>query len=540
MDGRVRDSGDLEVLENRRIAARAATPGSARGDESRGGPLSNRWIDGLVAATSLALAASQFLIGRLMSAFDSGVYFGAASQLSAGRLPYRDFAFVQPPGGLVLLSPWALVGRASTTAIGFAFARGASALVVAAVAVLLGRLLRPYGRVASLVGGMAVALAPPVVFEMTSVKLESYCLFLSLLAAWWVSDAQSRALQAVQRRIGAAGLVIGVAGSVKLWAFLPFVALVACVWRMGPPLATRFVLWAGVGFGLVAGPFFLLAPKRFLTEVFVAQWQRPPNVLGNVSTLSRLSQMTGLGRTPFALDELGLVVLYGTLALVVAMALVVGGRRSLVEHFFVVSSVVTTLALLLAKEFYGYYGYFLVPLVVGLTVSSAVRLWRWGCSRWGSPLPNLARPLVVAGRTLAAVIVTSSVAVSFYSVHHLSEVAAGASTPTAIDHFIAPGSCVIFDDAIQGVLANRFVSSSPSCPIVVDAGGLSMTLGGGHPLRSSALASEWHRNFLGADYVVLAGLTPLGIPWTRSLYSWFVQHFRVIFNGISYVIYRRR
>jgi len=48
----------------------------------------------------------------------------------------------------------------------------------------------------------------------------------------------------------------------------------------------------------------------------------------------------------------------------------------------------------------------------------------------------------------------------------------------------------------------------------------------------------WRRDFLAAQYVVLAGLTPLGIPWSGTLYSWFVQHFHVVFNGINYVIFR--
>lgn len=493
-----------------------------------------------MAAVSLCLAASEFATGRLLSAFDSGVYFGASSQMVAGRLPYRDFSFVQPPGGLILLSPWALVGRASTSSLGFELARIASALVVAAVAVLVSRLLRSHGRIASLTGGVAVALAPPATFEMTSVKLESYCLLLSLIAACWVVGAEGRGSRAVRWRLGGAGAMMGAAGSVKLWAFLPFLALVTCVWRWGPRQAARFVLWAAFGFAVVVAPFFAIAPRAFLSQVVAAQLHRSHNVLGDVSTISRLNQFTGLAHTPFALPHPALLVVCGSYALVSIAAFVVGGAGSLVERFFLVSTVVTTGALLWSKEFYGYYGYFLVPFAVGLAVSSVARIRRFITPGRESPAPvggGTAARIIAA--SAAVVVAAAFVVLSFASVHRLSEVAAGANAPTAIDRFIAPGSCVIFDDAIQGVLSNRFVASSPSCPVIVDAGGLALSLGGGFPERSPVLARLWRHDLSRAHYVVLAGLTPLGIPWTQNLYSWFVGRFHVIDNAYSYVIYRR-
>ena len=498
----------------------------------------DRGVEGVVAVASLVLSLSQFLTSRLPSAFDSGVYFGAASEFVNGHLPYRDFAFVQPPGGLLLLTPWALVGRWTNLPFAFALARGCSAVVVAAVAVLVSRLTLPYGRRASLVAGAATALAPTAVYEMTSVKLESYCLLLSLLAAWWVVSADPRSLRALRRRIGAAGLVIGFAGAVKLWAFLPFVALVACVWSYGPRLLARFLLWTTVGFSVAVGPFLLVAPSAFLEDVVVAQLRRSHNVLGAVGTMERLSQMTGLRQTPFALNDAGLLVLYGVVGATVLGALVVRGPRGLVDRFFLGASALTLIALLGAREFYAYYAYFLTPLAVGLIVTSVVRIWRWSPTWRAASIRVRPRSFTAWGTSLF-VVTASACALSFYSVHRLSEVVAGRAPPTSIGRYIAPGSCVIFDDAIQGIVSNRLISSSPSCPVVVDAGGLAMALGGQDPSRSLALARTWRHDLLGARYVVLAGLTPLGIPWTRSLYQWFVARFRVVVNEITYVIYRR-
>jgi hypothetical protein len=142
------------------------------------------------------------------------------------------------------------------------------------------------------------------------------------------------------------------------------------------------------------------------------------------------------------------------------------------------------------------------------------------------------------GRVAMVLLICGGVIASAYSSHRLIEVDAGANQPTLIDHYVPPGSCVIFDDAIQGILSNRLVSASSSCPVIVDGGGISMAVGGSHPLQSVALTRLWRRDFLDAHYVVLAGLTPLGIPWTGTLYAWFVQHFHVVFNGITYVIYQ--
>ena len=497
------------------------------------------WIDVVVAVVSLSFAASQFITDRIMSAFDSGVYFGAASQFVAGHLPYRDFVFVQPPGALVLLSPWALIGQLTSTSIGFTLARGCSAVVVAALAVLISRLLRTYGAMAALVGGLAVALAPIAAFEMTAVKLEPYCLLLSLAGACAVMRAEHRDPRGASRLIASAGFALGVAGAVKLWALLIFVALAVCVWRIGRQFMVRFAAWAMGGFVVFAGPFFLFAPSQFITQVFTVQLFRSHNALGAVTTVNRLSQITGLRNTPLALNGVEIFMFYGVIAVLALLGLLLGGRRRLCDDFFLVASALTLVALLVSKEFYNYYGYFLVPLLVGQSVASVFQIKRGLIARRDSMSGPASPHLVtVTSRVVLVLLLGGAVIASAVGGHSLIEVDAGANQPTLIDHYIPSGSCVIFDDAIQGVLASRLVSASPSCPVIVDAGGLSMAVGGVHPLRSLALTQLWRRDFLAAQYVVLAGLTPLGIPWSGTLYSWFVQHFHVVFNGINYVIFR--
>ncbi len=67
----------------------------------------------ILAATVLALALRLFLVTRpgfLTSGtveYDDGVYLGAALRLLHGAMPYKDYAFVQPPGIVVVALPGA-------------------------------------------------------------------------------------------------------------------------------------------------------------------------------------------------------------------------------------------------------------------------------------------------------------------------------------------------------------------------------------------------------------------------------------------------
>ena len=67
----------------------------------------------ILTATVLALALRLFLVTRpgfLTSGtveYDDGVYLGAALRLLHGALPYKDYAFVQPPGIIVVALPGA-------------------------------------------------------------------------------------------------------------------------------------------------------------------------------------------------------------------------------------------------------------------------------------------------------------------------------------------------------------------------------------------------------------------------------------------------
>ena len=70
----------------------------------------------MLAMTGLALAIRLYLLTRLryltgITEYDDGVYLGGAVSLISGIVPYHGFAFVQPPGILLLMAPAALLAK---------------------------------------------------------------------------------------------------------------------------------------------------------------------------------------------------------------------------------------------------------------------------------------------------------------------------------------------------------------------------------------------------------------------------------------------
>ena len=82
----------------------------------------------MLIATVLAVAIRLFTLTRAgylrgITEYDDGVYIGGALRLVEGQLPYKDFAFIQPPGILLLMRPVALIAKITTTVKGLALAR---------------------------------------------------------------------------------------------------------------------------------------------------------------------------------------------------------------------------------------------------------------------------------------------------------------------------------------------------------------------------------------------------------------------------------
>jgi alpha-1,2-mannosyltransferase len=102
-----------------------------------------------VAALAFALRLSAVLHGGgpkgFFGRYDDGVYYSGAVALLSGRMPYRDFVLLHPPGVLLASAPFAEIGRLTHDSTGLASARVAWMGIGALIAVLIMVVTRRFG-----------------------------------------------------------------------------------------------------------------------------------------------------------------------------------------------------------------------------------------------------------------------------------------------------------------------------------------------------------------------------------------------------------
>jgi len=255
----------------------------------------------ILAATVLALALRLFLVTRpgfLTSGtveYDDGVYLGAATRLLHGALPYKDYAFVQPPGIIVIALPAGLAGSLTSQATGLAVARVLSVLASTACVPLAGRLVRHRGVITCAVAAGLLAVYPADVLSARTLLLEPWMNLLCLLAA---TAAFREGRLASPKWLAWAGVAFGCGVAVKFWAAAPAAVLLAVCLIARPPAGTSRGKRAGAllggaagGFAVLAGPFALADPSGFVHQTLLYQVSR----VGSASPRSlRLAHLTGL------------------------------------------------------------------------------------------------------------------------------------------------------------------------------------------------------------------------------------------------------
>ena len=215
---------------------------------------------------------SRGLVGNY--SYDASVYYAAGAALLHGRLPYRDFILLHPPGVALAVAPAAGIGRLTTEHTGFALATiqfsalgAASAVLVALVARGLG-----VGRRAATAGGLFYAMWFLSVRNEYLSRLEplgNFLMLCGLLGYVGIGGRHGR------RSAVLCGAALGAAASVKIWYGVPL-AVVLCflVARRRPGDAGRAVLGAVAAVVLVCGPFFALAPSSMWRMVISEQLGR--------------------------------------------------------------------------------------------------------------------------------------------------------------------------------------------------------------------------------------------------------------------------
>ena len=500
--------------------------------------------------------------------YDDGVLFGNALRLVAGVIPYRDFSMVQPPGGMLLMVPAALLAKAAGTAWGLATARLLTVGADTANVVLLGLLVRRRGPLAAAVACGLYAVYPDAIIAAHTFLLEPWLNLFCLAGAVAIFDRNRLAGSAPRwsDRTGllGGGLLFGFAVAIKIWALLPLaiaaLLLLVAARRIRP--AATLSAGAAIGLGVPLLPFALLAPTALARGVLIGQLVR--NASGSRHRPQRLADLAGLGLHPFWPHE--------RLLLVVIMAALIGccaaaylpatrpprgrllgrmpralGTRALdgdrfdaraldaraldaraldayaLDAYSVACAMAVTTMLLWPRLYYTHYGAFDAPF---LALASALPVARLTARSRRTARPTMLQATVAAA-TLLLIIGLG------YRQFRAEAPLRGVQVSAAADRLIPAGACVVSNGAAFTVAADRFYSDVPGCPAVVDPLGTMIAMTSGRylddtPAQLRPVVALWQTALDRAQYVWLTSGTFEEIPWNRPLNGYFTHHFRLI------------
>ncbi len=414
----------------------------------------------LVVVVALALRLVPLLRGAGLygnAGYDDAVEYSAAVGLAYGRLPYQDFLLLHPPGLLLVLAPFAVLGRYVGDPDAFALAR----LVFVGLGVLntglVMRVLRPCGRLAVVAGGACYAVYfPNVATERTTVlePVATTCVLVAVLllrpGAGAVGDRPVS-----PRALLLAGALVGAAAGVKIWGVVVVGTLVGwALLSLGRRAGARLAVGSALGVTVVCLPFFLAAPTTMWQMVVADQLGRPPAALSLTRRLGMILGLTPLGAVGRATP---VVVAAVVLLLVIAAA----ACTVRVGRLGAALLVTCTAVLVLTPSFFLHYAALDgAPLALVVGAGSAVLLHR--------VRRRTVRVRVAGGVALAALVVNVPVVSTPY----------GRPFPAAVTAALADTrGCVTTDSPISlvesGALARNL---ERGCPLVVDVSGYSYHL----------------------------------------------------------------
>jgi hypothetical protein len=387
-----------------------------------------------------------------ISNYDDGVYFAAAESLVSGRLPYRDFVLLHPPGIVVALSPFAALAHLVSDATAFELARLVFMALGATNAVLAAAVGLRSSVAAGLVTGLLYALWPPAIYAEVTTLLTPWSTLGLLLALFLVYRRP-----ADSRREVLAGVALGMAAGVKIWGVVPLAVVVARhVVVVGRWSAARVALGAAAALCAVCLPFFVAAPREMFRMVVLDQFERGQ---ANASFRGRMSGILGTARFGGGF-RLPTWLLAGAAVLVLVAAVVgaVADRAWLVTSLLAAVLVV----LLAAPTYFGHYGAFAAgPLLVlagsGFAATARIRA-RGGAG--GRRRPGAGAVVAVMP---AVVFATAGAAL------HVGTPFPGESLRTAA----APSRCVTSDSPVALIEMNVLSRDlARRCRVWVDVSGL--------------------------------------------------------------------
>jgi hypothetical protein len=467
--------------------------------------------------------------------YDEGAYVGSAIELARGLVPYKDFAFVQPPGISLLLLPVADLYRLA--GLGTQDVTSA-ARVITAIATALGSglaalALRHRGVVGMMVAGGALAAFPLAYTAFSSTLLEPY---LDLFCLLGVVLLFRGGRLATGWRLALAGLAFGLAFGFKVWAVIPAGLGFCWVVRSRPRDVLRYTGGVAAGVAAIYGPFLAIAPRAFIRDVFLAQVNRLDLVGFGFHRFVLVSGVKYLRLPAWCAGALIVVwVALWAAAHLLAPAGDEAGRSF--DWYVAVVGVVVLCILMLGHPYYAHYSDILAPWAALSAGSLVARVVDGASARIalrsagsGSATERAARARRALGGPVLAVVLVAVVVVptrELWSARKFDSAPENAAILRLVSATPA-ASCVVSDESAMLEAANRLTTGGPHCPVVIDSDGVRLvTLAqlGRRPVAYRALAAEWQRWFGRASYVYLTRRFHLRIPWTRALSAWFHRHF---------------
>ena len=341
-----------------------------------------------LAIAAFAIRAFPVLVGgglQGLHGYDDGVYFGGATALVHGSVPYRDFLLLHPPGMVLGLSPFAILGNLTGDPAAFAVARVSIMVLGAVNAVLVALVAGRYNRLAGMTAGALYAVWNTASNVERTTDLhgpQNTLVLLGLLAL-------ARSGRIDPRRAALSGVFLGFAMTVQLWQAVSFVVILWWVvvrarddaWHRLRP-AAAYLAGGGIAFGLICMPFLVAAPEPMIRYMVVDQIGRPNVGVDAIDRLRVLEGFAQLAQMPpvlrqFVPDPIVLLAAAGALAIVVVTAWVCPWTR-----LWAVLALVQSAVVLVTPSFFNDYPSFAAPaatLVFGTALAvSLQRLARRG------------------------------------------------------------------------------------------------------------------------------------------------------------------
>lgn len=424
--------------------------------------------------------------------YDPSVYYAAAVGLFEGRIPYRDFLLLHPPGLILALQPFAALGAVVGDPAANVAARVSFMVIGAVIVVLVYRTLLPRGGVlpAVLAAGCYVSYYPAMYTERTT-RLEGLAGLLVMIGLAVLVPAVTKRGGLSWQRAAVVGALFGLGFTVKIWGAVLVAVLV--IW-LALAESVRAALAAAAGAALAAAvvlvPFQALAPQMWAMVVL----DQLGRARSPIEAMDRVTDIVGLGQ----FDAAGVPMVAAWLLLIGCLTLIGFACADRLGRLYVALLLSALTTLLAGPTWFAHYPAFAaVPLVLSLGTGASV----------------LARRLRPVGRKVAIGVVVVAVGL-----------AAGAQVAT-IDgsHFPAryvsqalsgrPG-CITTDNPVSLILTNTLRRNlHRGCPLVVDLSGYIFDLTRDQdtdstPAQNPAFQRELVRYLGSGDTTVIMRLWP--------------------------------